>query len=102
MPGSCWCSLRGLRTLSGTTSPRLRGRHRQTGSSRQQKRKAKVTAGCASTLPAAAFPCLRTGSPKSLGSREMEGLSHETSNSLQPDRPVGPRKVLPGLDPILC
>lgn len=99
--GSCRCFLRGLCTRSRIRSPQLRGRCSPTGSSSRQKYKAEIAAGCDSTLPAAAFPRLRTGSPKSPGSHEMEGLSHKTSYSLQPDCSAGPRKVLPGLDPVL-
>lgn len=45
-------------------------------------------------LLAASFPCLCMGSPKSHGSREMEGLSHKTSDSPQADCSAGLRKVL--------
>lgn len=99
--GSCRFFLRGLRTRSRIRSPQLRGRCSQTGSSCRQKHKAEIAAGCDSTLPAAAFPRLHTGSPKSPGSHEMEGLSHKTSYSLQPGCSAGPRKVLPGLGPVL-
>ena len=99
--GSCRCFLHGLYTPSGTTTPRLRGRRSRTSSSCRQKSKAEVAAGCASTQPAAAFPCLRTGSPKSPSSCEMEGLSHKTSNSLQPDCLASPSKGPPALEPVL-